>query len=561
MSVTNLKIVFLVLAVALAGCSNSKSGGGGGKKPVRTDGQGAHNGRGGDGEKVPPAAKKELDRTGSRKTSQVDRITTDGNGQDKVSDSKQQDTVLEVGGATAEYTTNPAQDRVVEVIEPQEFRLNRKPILTPPPKRADNEVPWFDQNKPYKSVLKTCGTPEKPCPKPEVVLLTETPPAPPPEVPRLVFDQPLVPHTKALDILFVVDTSDSLDIILGKIVSQIGRFVDNLPPQNDYNIAVMLAHSPESPYASVPFTLSYGGDVEVLKSKSMSLATIREKLRAKIAAVKNHRDKDSSGKFLDGQGELGTLAVQNAINNPQHYRRWADAGFFREDAGLTIVFVADEQDVCFDYSLHPDLKPHYTPNIGQNNKYGRDEFEARAFEKYCKGKVSTDTVLAALRSVKRDHHIILTGILFKSEAAVKRANLGGLYRAEYEMGHGYLDLITAANGEAVELADDNFGDKMAQLGLFSNIRLSFVNKFEIKQSPQMVKCTSIEVTLKYPPASRRPPVEIASNQVWYEEPYVRVSDKAIIKGFIPGTKVEITYKWADTPAKRECTPENTSPKQ
>lgn len=536
-------IVILTLALALGACSNGRSGGGGGK-PARPSGSSLTGGPTGRGTTEPAPAPTT---GGTGRVQPVHRaVITDG---DQDSPYKKPDVLIEVNHPKAEITVETLKDRAIN--GPGEENLNRKPILTPPPKRADNEIPWFDQNKPYKSVLKTCGTPQKPCPKPDVVLLP-APPAPPPETPRIVFDQPLVPHTKALDILFVVDTSDSLDVVLPKIVSQIGRFIDNLPPHNDYNIAVMLSHSPDSPWASIPFVLSYGGDVPVLKSKSMSLPAIREKLMAKIAAVKNNRDK------TDGQGELGVLAVEQTLNNVQKLKIWKDAGFFRDDAGLTVIFVSDEQDVCFDYSKHPNLKPHYTPNIGQNNKYGRDEFEARAFDKYCKDIVTTEGVLEVLRGAKQDRPIILTGILFLSDEAIKNARLTDKYRLEHEIGHGYIDLIRGANGEAVELGTQNFGEKMAQLGLFSNIRLSFVNKFEIKDSPHMVKCSSIEVRLTYPPASRRPPMVVPSNQVWYEEPFVRVSNKAIIKGFIPGTRVEVTYKWADTQAKRECIPANTA---
>ncbi len=462
-----------------------------------------------------------------------------GGGQDVILPKPPAVAVVETPVITTSVST---QDAVAPVLQDaQEWRLNRKPILTPPEKRPDTTIPWFDSKQSYKSVLRVCGTPERPCPPPEMVLLP-APPAPPPETPRIVFDQPLIPHTNKLDILFVVDTSDSLDVIVMEIARQVGKFIENLPPHNDYNIGVMLSHSPDSPYASKLYTMD-SRDVAVLKSQDIkSVNRIRDALVQKIATVKLHRDR------TDGQGELGMLSLQNAVKDPRYSQNLRDSGFLRSDAGLTVIFISDEQDVCFDYSLHPNLKPKYTPNIGRNNEVKRDWFEYQAFNKYCKNPdgspvVTSESLINALRSAKQDKPVILTGIIFLSEEAIHKKNFQDAYRLEHEVGYGYKETIEKADGQAVELADRNFGEQMAKLGLFSNIRLSFVNKFQIMESPDLVRKSSIEVRLIYPPASKKAPKVIGGNDIKWENPYVIVSDNAIIQGFIPGTKVEVTYKY------------------
>lgn len=549
MRLLKLNSVLLVGVFAITGCQKakmtqvpaSKPGSTRGIDPTNLHGGGDNGGgvtppTGAGNGKVPPAAN-------SRSRAVLTSGSVEGGGtQDtlKTATVTEPETKVE----TMPTVTVTAQDTLeVATVDNQEWRLKREAILTPPPKRADNVIPWYNSNKPYNSILKVCGTPERPCPDPDVVLYP-APPAPPPASPRIVYNNPLTPHTKALDILFVVDTSDSLDVILLQIAQQVGKFIENLPPQNDYNIAVMLAHSPDSPWGSKLFVMD-SKDVAVLKSRDMkSINQVRDQLVRKISAVKLFRDK------TDGQGELGMLGLQDSLTEAKNLKAIKDAGFFRDDAGLTVIFISDEQDVCFDYSLHPNIKPKYTPNIGRNNEVKRDWFEYESFNKYCKYSdgapiVTSDTLIAALSRVKQDKPVILTGIIFLSEQAIHNKNFQDLYRLEHEVGYGYKEVIEKARGQAVELGDHNFGVQMAKLGLFSNIRLSFVNKFEITQSPGRVKKSSIEVRLVYPPASKKAPMLIGGNDIQWQSPFVIVSDQAIIKGFIPGTKVEISYKYID----------------
>src|SRR5690606_32134463 len=79
------------------------------------------------------------------------------------------------------------------------------------------------------------------------------------------FIQPEAQTSRKIDILFVTDTSGSLDDERAAVADGIDAFVEALPAEVDYQIGVMLAHGSTSQYAGKLYHAR--NQPSVLKSK------------------------------------------------------------------------------------------------------------------------------------------------------------------------------------------------------------------------------------------------------------------------------------------------------
>ena len=119
-------------------------------------------------------------------------------------------------------------------------------------------------------------------------------PTAPPPIPATCFNdrfqQPDAEITRNIDILFMLDTSGSLDDERQTIANGIDAFVAALPPEVDYQIGVMLAHGE---YTGLSGTL-YRRSTEpvVLRSSRQSLDTIRADLMRKMTRIRTDYETD-----------------------------------------------------------------------------------------------------------------------------------------------------------------------------------------------------------------------------------------------------------------------------
>jgi hypothetical protein len=289
---------------------------------------------------------------------------------------------------------------------------------------------------------------------------------PPPPVQPACFNerfvQPEAEITKKIDILFVTDTSGSLNDERPAIAQGIDAFVGALPMDVDYRVAVMLAHGSTSNYSGV----LYQKDSEpfVLDSQQMSLEDIRYYLERKLRYVRG--DGDSDG------GEEGLFSLYTGLmgNNLEQSRT---QGFFREDAALAVVFIADENDICARY---PDgVTPVYDPN----------HKEGPAFDRDC-ADVFPESVLAKLRTVQAGNPLLVSGIVYNREDTVPA---GG----ENEVGYGYLELIDLANGMSIDLADGHFQDGLEQIGTLATVKLHLITEFTLARTEINLDTINVQV--------------------------------------------------------------------
>jgi len=256
---------------------------------------------------------------------------------------------------------------------------------------------------------------------------------------------------RKIDILFVTDTSGSLESERPEIVDGIDSFVAQLPPEIDYQAAVMLAHGSKSSQSG----RLYQRDTEplVLNSKYMSVDEIRNYLKFKMSRVIS--DGESDG------GEEGLFSLSRAFES-KHLEDMQDYNFLREDAALAIVFIADENDICARY---PDgVTPVYDP----------DRAEGPAFVRDCEF-VTPESVLAQIREHQQDRPLLISGIIYNQQSQFPS---GG----ENEIGYGYLEMINLANGVSIDLAGGHFNEGLAQIGILATKKLNLITEFELSKS-------------------------------------------------------------------------------
>lgn len=360
-------------------------------------------------------------------------------------------------------------------LDPDTFTQNQQTGVQPD-HDGNNFVEWFDSGY-SQPTLKNCG----PKCKPKKV--------PPKEYQCKTQSLPASPKTDKIDILFVVDTSASMKEERSLIASQMGAFIDELNPNIDYQIGVMPAHGPSTKKSPRNF---YG---QLYSAGSHDPAVIKYRgLQGKAGVVKDlvSKMKNLPNDRSDAQGEVGLLGLYAGLINKDLSQKMVHQDrFLRKDAALAVIFVADENDACYDY------RKGGTPNYDGSGK--RDPVEQRTFDGLCKleGKRQLDPqlVLKALNYVKRNMPVILTGIVYTSDVIPKK---GDKYAPENEKGRGYLDLIRLGHGMPANLADKNFGKSLGQLGNYSQFRMEFDNVFTCKTSvaSSQIDLSTFDISVK-----------------------------------------------------------------
>jgi hypothetical protein len=249
-----------------------------------------------------------------------------------------------------------------------------------------------------------------------------------------MFKQPQAPITTKIDVLFVTDTSGSLDQERGAIADGILDFIAALPRATEVNVGVLLAHGSTSARTGKLFQTS-DGEAVVLKSSEMTEGALRAQLGRKLTGYSTDWDLDSDG---GEEGLYSTLQLLSGGNLSQARSQ----GFFRSDAALAVIFIADENDICAEYPA--GVTPVPDPE-------GR---EAKARARDC-GSISAAGVLNRLVDVKGDMPLVVSGVMY-SDAGHVPAGL------ENEVGYGYTDIIALANGVSVDMS--HVGDIAAGVG-------------------------------------------------------------------------------------------------
>lgn len=247
------------------------------------------------------------------------------------------------------------------------------------------------------------------------------------------FKAPAV-KTRQTDLLFVVQTSDSIARELPTIRNNILQLVEATPQAADLNIAVMLSHGSTSSWSGRLFQVR--SEPIVLQSKKLSKSLMKSFLDQKLTELV--QDVDSGG------GSEGLFSLFNGITTPSLLMEAQNAGFFRSTADLAVVFIADERDVC---AVLPSGVPAET-----------DAEKIAARFRDCEG-LTVQGLRTRLKQLKGARSLLISGVLY-AKAPVPADT-------DNELGYGYLDLIKLNGGEALDIIRDDIAGGLQSLVLGS----------------------------------------------------------------------------------------------
>lgn len=284
------------------------------------------------------------------------------------------------------------------------------------------------------------------------------------------FTQPTGAVTDKLDLVFVVDTSESIFKERAAAADGIDRFMAAMPPGTDYRIGVIVAHGESTGLAGE--LVRVGTEPAVLESAQMSRGELRAALRAKLVGVRQDAEADG--------GELGMYSLNRAITGDKLEKNRA-LGMFRRDAGLAVIFLSDENDIC-SLDKYPNAKKD--PN-------GK---EVPAYKKYCFGQVGAASLYRNIVQLKVDGYdaqmegetiskpLLMAAIVYTDPKTVPESDQGDKWSMENEVGYGYLDVVRMNNGVAVDLAGGDIPGALAKIGAAARGKLALKTEFLIHET-------------------------------------------------------------------------------
>lgn len=249
--------------------------------------------------------------------------------------------------------------------------------------------------------------------------------------------------TGKVDVLFVVQTSESIAPQREQIASEVQAFVQTLPPTADFNIAVMLSHGSTSSLSGRLYRAN--SEPIVLKSTELNNTDIQTYLATKLSQVV--ADPDAGG------GEEGMFSLFNGITTPALLAESQGLGFFRADAALGVVFIADRRDICA------------TVPVGVPAETDPVKIDARIRD--CEGLTAAG-LTNRLNLLKGSQDLQVSGIIYADAPAP----------AGKEIGYGITDMVALSPGVAIDIANDDISDGLASIaelaGQGSSIQTQFV---------------------------------------------------------------------------------------
>ena len=275
---------------------------------------------------------------------------------------------------------------------------------------------------------------------------------------RFVQPQPTLHHT--VDLLIVADTSTSLNAKRARIAAQLPAFISHLSAQTNYRVGVMLAHGGASNNTGRLFAAS--GSNLVLNSRDLTAAQIQTQLTNTL--LHPAADVDET------EGEAMMYSAQRSLGSDRLPQIQAQ-GFYRPEAALSIVFVTDENDVCYPPELHGYFAwPDYVPSPRG--------VEAIAYQKYCadpggSAKITPESTLAQFQAFKSAEKLNFGGIVHSNPAGVPHAG-------EDSIGHGILELLgLVPDSVSLDLNLRDYSAGLAQLANVASLQLDLKTLFDV----------------------------------------------------------------------------------
>ena len=270
-----------------------------------------------------------------------------------------------------------------------------------------------------------------------------------------------------------------------QLANGITNYIGKMPSGTDVQFAVTLAHGPTSYFAGRLYKSDYKDPKEkfVISTKDYSTSQVQYWLRRKLLYRQNNYDIrawDDAGNAIPGQalrnlptdfdadgGEAGLVSAYEAVRpystSPSRYESIqtlstiaGEKNFFRPDAALALIFISDENDICY---LDPSVAD-------------ADGLEASFNSKYCAG-VTAQSVLQRLQVVRQSMPLYVSSIIYNDKSRIP----AGL---ENGVGLGYNMITNLAGGAIIDITKTAIPTGLSSIGGYTSTRLDLRYDFILK---------------------------------------------------------------------------------
>jgi hypothetical protein len=300
------------------------------------------------------------------------------------------------------------------------------------------------------------------------------------------YQQPGSIITRKLDVWIITDSSSSMDAEREQLANGVSSYIGKMPAGTDVQFAVTLAHGPTSYFAGRLYKSDYKDPKEkfVISTKDYSISQVQYWMRRKLLYRQNNYDIrawDDAGNAIPGQalrnlptdydadgGEAGLISAYEAIRpystSPSRYESIqtlssampGERNFFRPDAALAVIFISDENDICY---LDPSVADP-------------DNLEAPYNMKYCAG-ITAQSVLQRLQVVRQSMPLYVSSIIYNDKARIP----AGL---ENGVGLGYNMITNLGGGAVIDITKDSIANGLNVIGGYTSTRLDLRYDFILK---------------------------------------------------------------------------------
>jgi hypothetical protein len=241
------------------------------------------------------------------------------------------------------------------------------------------------------------------------------------------FTQPPAPVTSKVDILFVMDNSQSMHRHWQLMATQIDKLVRELPAQENLRFAVIIG----SIEKNTGVLFSAPNVPKVLDGTQMSPAQISAALRATFAeAMKD--------KYVDwiGAGEASVYSTYYAVTRGA--RPIQKQGFFRPDAALNVIFMSDDADESFPYPAKQFWDLPKKCNWGHHEKMRKLYHVPRG--------ISVDSTFTAIQHLKGDMPVLTNAFVNITREDILADNKLSAKCIFDSPGLGYFEMVKKTDG-------------------------------------------------------------------------------------------------------------------
>lgn len=290
------------------------------------------------------------------------------------------------------------------------------------------------------------------------------------------FRQPDAPPvTKKVDLLFVVDNSESMNRHWQLMADKIEHLIRELPANQDMRFAVILG----SIKKNTGVLFSAPGVAKVLDGKKMTPAQVSAALSKTFAeAMKD--------KYVDWKGAGEALVYSTYFAATKHSKEIQAQGFFRADAALDIIFMSDDADESYPYPKKQFWDLPRKCNWSHHEEMRRSYHVPRG--------IDVDSTFSALKQLKGDQPLITNAFVNITRADILVDNKL-TDRCIYDSpGLGFFQIVKKTNGVLYSI-HGNRAEGLSRAGRLLAERLELMHDFTLSKPANLVDPASIEVTV------------------------------------------------------------------